>query len=368
MRIDKRKFYHLDWFLIMNGLILFAIGMMNLVSATSSPEGMSYTFLVKQGLAFVLGIVLILIITYYDYRIIADQSKWIYAAGLALVVLVLIIGVAGGGARRWINVFGFSLQPSEFMKPVLVIFLANMLHEAKRQGLALGLRDIIKPLLWIMVPVILIVKQPDLGTGIVVLLTCFAMLWLVGLKKSTYAVLCAVGAVSPFFAWHYLMKPYQKMRILSFINIDADPAGFGYHAKQAIIAVGSGRFFGKGYLQGTQHKLQFIPEHHTDFIFTVFGEEWGFIGSIVLFSFFISFIHRCLKISMEAHDELGSLMAFGMASIIYVQFTVNVLMAIHLAPVVGIPLPFISYGGSSLITTMAAVGILLNIRMRKYMF
>ena len=194
------------------------------------------------------------------------------------------------------------------------------------------------------------------------------MLWYVGLKKSTYAVLFGVGAITPFFAWHYLMKPYQKMRVLSFINIDADPAGFGYHAKQAIIAVGSGKFLGKGFMNGTQHKLQFIPEHHTDFIFTVFSEEWGFIGSVVLFALFISFINRCLKIAMNAHDELGSIIAFGIASIIYVQFTINVMMAIHLAPVVGIPLPLISYGGSSLLSMMISVGLLLNISTRRYMF
>ena len=164
------------------------------------------------------------------------------------------------------------------------------------------------------------------------------------------------------------MKPYQKMRVLSFINIDADPAGFGYHAKQAIIAVGSGKFLGKGFMNGTQHKLQFIPEQHTDFIFTVFSEEWGFIGSVILFALFISFINRCLKIAMDAHDELGSIMAFGIASIIWVQFTINVMMAIHLAPVVGIPLPFISYGGSSLLSMMISVGLLLNISTRRYMF
>jgi rod shape determining protein RodA len=368
MRIDKRRFYHLDWYLIILSLTLFVIGIMNLVSAPTSFYSGSYNFIIKQLVAFAIGIIFILIIIYYDYRVIASQAKWLYASGILFVVLVLIIGMAAGGARRWISLFGISLQPSEFMKPILVICLANMLHEGKRQNIPLSLRDIGKPLLWIMVPFILIVKQPDLGTGIVVLLTCFAMLWFVGLRKSTYAVLFSVGAVSPFIAWLYLMKPYQKMRVLSFINIDADPAGFGYHAKQAIIAVGSGRFFGKGFMQGTQHKLQFIPEHHTDFIFTVFGEEWGFVGSVVLFSIFIAFIHRCLKIAMDAHDEVGSIMAFGIASIFYVQFTVNVLMAIHLAPVVGIPLPFISYGGSSMLSTLASVGILLNISMRRYMF
>lgn len=368
MRIDKRRFYHVDWYLIICVLILFGIGIMNLVSATSTVEGTSFGFVLKQLMAFAAGIILILIITYYDYRIIADKARWIYAVGLFLVILVIIIGLAAGGAKRWISFGGISIQPSEFMKPILVIFLANMLHEKKKLNMALGLTDIAKPLIWIMIPVVLIVKQPDLGTGIVVLLTCFAMLWFVGLKKSTYAVLFSVGTVLPFAAWHYLMKPYQKMRVLSFINIDADPSGFGYHAKQAIIAVGSGRFFGKGYMQGTQHKLQFIPEHHTDFIYTVFGEEWGFIGSIVLFAIFIALIHRCLKISMEAHDELGSMMAFGVASVIWIQFTVNVLMAMHLAPVVGVPLPFISYGGSSLLSTLASIGLLININMRRYMF
>ena len=368
MKIDRRRFYHLDWYLVICGLFLFGIGIMNLISATSSFYSGSYSYIIKQLVAFLAGIILIFIITYYDYRVIAAQAKWFYLSGLASVILVVIIGLVAGGARRWINFFGISLQPSEFMKPILVICLASMLHERKKQNIPLSLKDIGKPLLWVFIPFVLIVKQPDLGTGIVVLLTCFAMLWFVGLKKSTYAVLFTVGAVSPFIAWHYLMQPYQKMRVLSFINIDADPTGFGYHAKQAMIAIGSGRFFGKGFMQGTQHKLQFIPEHHTDFIFTVFGEEWGFIGSIVLFALFIAFIHRCLKIAMNAHDELGSLMALGVASIIYIQFTINVLMAIHLAPVVGIPLPFISYGGSSLVSTLVLVGLLLNISMRRYMF
>ncbi|MBA4416929.1 MAG: rod shape-determining protein RodA [Syntrophus sp. (in: bacteria)] len=368
MRIDKRRLYHLDWILICNGLALFAIGILNLVSATSSFYSGSYNFIVKQLVAFTIGVIMILVILHFDYRVIINQSKWLYWAAIALIVLVIIIGMAAGGARRWISIAGISLQPSEFMKPVLVLFLANMLYQKKRESVSLGLKDIAAPMLWTLIPFFLIVKQPDLGTGIIILLTSLAMLWFVGLKKSTYAILGVVGAVAPFIVWRYLMKPYQKMRVLSFINIDADPAGFGYHAKQALIAIGSGKFFGKGYMAGTQHKLQFIPEHHTDFIFTVFGEEWGFVGSIVFFILFLTFIYRCLKISLNAHDELGSIIAFGVTTIIYLQFTINVLMAIHLAPVVGIPLPFISYGGSSLMSVLASVGLLLNINMRRYMF
>jgi rod shape determining protein RodA len=368
MKIDKRKLYHLDWYLIINGLALFSIGIFNLLSATSSFSSGSYNFIVKQLIAFSIGLILILVILRYDYRTIANHSKWLYFSALGFIILVLVIGMIAGGAKRWINVFGVSLQPSEFMKPILVVFLANMLYEKKRERQTLSLRDISMPILATIIPFVLIVKQPDLGTGVIVVLTCLCLLWFVGLKKSTYALLISVGAVIPFVAWKFLMKPYQKMRILSFINIDADPSGFGYHAKQAIIAVGSGKFLGKGYMAGTQHKLQFIPEHHTDFIFTVFGEEWGFIGSIILFLLFISFINRCLKIAQTAHDELGSIIAFGIGSIIYLQFTINVMMAIHLAPVVGIPLPFISYGGSSLLSILASVGLLLNINMRRYMF
>lgn len=368
MRIDKRRYYHLDWYLIINGMLIFGIGILNLISATSSFSSGSLNFLIKQFIAFTIGLILMGIVMYYDYRIIASQSKWIYASAIFLVILVLVIGLAAGGAKRWISLFGFSLQPSELMKPILVLFLANMLYDRKRQNQPLGLKDLVKPVAATLIPFALIVKQPDLGTGIVIILVCFAMLWYVGLKKSTYAVLFGVGAITPFIAWHYLMKPYQKMRVLSFINIDADPAGFGYHAKQAIIAVGSGKFLGKGFMNGTQHKLQFIPEHHTDFIFTVFSEEWGFIGSVVLFALFISFVNRCLKIAMNAHDELGSIIAFGIASIIYVQFTINVMMATHLAPVVGIPLPLISYGGSSLLSMMISIGLLLNISTRRYMF
>ncbi len=368
MKIDKRRMYHLDWYLIINGLILFAIGILNLLSATTSSYGGSYNFILKQLIAFSIGLILIFVIIQYDYKIIANNSQWFYLLAIALIVLVLIIGMMAGGAKRWINIFGISIQPSEFMKPILVLVLANMLYEKKRAGQVLTLKEISKPLVITLIPFILIVKQPDLGTGIIIILTSLAILWFVGLKKSTYAVLLSTGAVIPFIAWQYLMKPYQKMRVLSFINIDADPSGFGYHTKQAMIAVGSGKIFGKGYMEGTQHKLQFIPEHHTDFIFTVFGEEWGFVGSIILFLFFLSFILRCLKVAQNSHDELGSIIAFGVAVIIYLQFAINVMMAIHLAPVVGIPLPLISYGGSSILSVLISVGLVLNISMRRYMF
>jgi len=368
MHIDKRRLYHLDWYLIGNGFALIAVGMLNLVSATRSIDSGPYNLLIKQLLAMGIGLAAVALIVSYDYRVIAGYAKYWYVITLILIVVVLILGTIAGGAKRWLTIAGVAFQPSELMKPVMILLLATMLHQRKKDDEPLGLKDILLPLGLILFPCILILKQPDLGTAVVIMLSCFCVLWFVGLKKSTYAIILALTAGALPIFWQYLMKPYQKMRVLSLLNPELDPSGFGYHSIQAKIAVGSGGFLGKGYLNGTQHKLHFIPEHHTDFIFTVFGEEWGFIGSIVLFLLFASFILRCLKISENTSDELGATITFGITSIVFIQFTVNILMAINLAPVVGIPLPFISYGGSSLISSLIGAGLILNINMRRYMF
>ena len=319
-------------------------------------------------MAFCVGLGVLFLILKYDYRLIAGYSRYFYLTVLALIIVVFVLGTIAGGAKRWLTIGGFALQPSELMKPVMVLLLANMLRQRKKENEPLGLRDILLPLAYVMIPCLLILKQPDLGTAIVVLVSCLCVLWFVGLTKSTYVFLAAVAVPCIPILWKFVMKPYQKMRILSLINPDMDPAGYGYHSIQAKIAVGSGGLLGKGYMNGTQHKLRFIPEHHTDFIFTVFGEEWGFIGSVILFILFATFIYRCLRISQNTADPLGSTITFGIASIIFIQFTVNILMAINLAPVVGIPLPFISYGGSSLISSVIGVAFLLNVNMRRYMF
>lgn len=368
MYIDKRRLFHLDWFLILNGLIILTIGLLNLFSASRTVEGGSYGFVVKQLMAFCVGLCALFIILRYDYRLIAAYSRYFYLTVLALIVIVFILGTIAGGAKRWLTIGGFALQPSELMKPVMVLILAHLLNQRKKENEPLGLKDILIPMVYVLIPCLLILKQPDLGTAIVVLTSCLCIFWFVGLTKSTYVVLATVAVPCIPLLWKFVMKPYQKMRVLSLVNPDMDPAGYGYHSIQAKIAVGSGGLFGKGYMNGTQHKLHFIPEHHTDFIFTVFGEEWGFIGSIILFILFATFIYRCLKISQNTADPLGSTITFGITSIIFIQFTVNILMAINLAPVVGIPLPFISYGGSSLISTVIGVALLLNVNMRRYMF
>jgi rod shape determining protein RodA len=260
------------------------------------------------------------------------------------------------------------------MMPVLVLLVAQVIVQRRSYGRALGFRDVLPPLLLMFLPIGLIVLQPDLGTAIIILLATLSMLWFAGLRKRVYALFALVGLVSPSVLWLYVLKPYQKERVLSFLRSlwetsnKANPLGVDYHARQAIIGIGSWGFFGKGFMQGTQHMLRFIPEHHTDFIFTVFAEEWGFLGCMVLFLLFASLIWRIMDLAKRAWDELGSLIAIGLGSIIFFQFVINVLMAMHWVPVVGIPLPLVSYGGSSLVSTLVSMGILLNIGMKRYRY
>ncbi len=371
MRVDRRRFYHLDSQLTAITLALFLIGMTNLFSAASSFEGRTYSFVLKQVTAFGIGVAFILLILRFDYKSIGEYSRWFYLGGFCLILAVFLYGVAVKGSRRWISMWGVTFQPSELMKPILVLYLAKLLYPFKAAGRLLGPRDLIKPLLHTLVPVGFIVAQPDLGTGMIILFVALSMLWFAGMEKKVYVMFFSVGATLAL-SLKYILKPYQLERLYVWFGDpfakNVDSVDTMYHIRQSLIAVGSGRFFGKGYLKGTQHKLMFVPEHHTDFIFTVFAEEWGFVGSMFLFTLFMLFIICCLKICHQAKDTLGSMIAFGMASIVYFQFTINVLMTMHIVPVVGIPLPFISYGGSSLLSVLISVGFLLNVSMRRYMF
>ncbi len=364
--IDKRKLHHLDFYLILNLCAIIGIGILNLISATSSLG--SKTFVTKQLFALAIGLGLVMIILYFDYRIIVSNSLYLYILGLSILVLVFFLGASAGGAKRWFAFWGLSFQPSEFMKPILLVFLVKMVEDHLKTGSLLSFGDIVKPTFFTFLPAVTVFLQPDLGTACLLFLLCLSILSFVGMKRSTFISLVLGGVLIGILAWKWGLQPYQKLRILGLLNPDMDPSGFNYHARQAMIAVGSGKFFGKGYLCGTQHKLNFIPEHHTDFIFTVIAEEWGFLGSIVVFLLFGSLIMRCLKISKEASDETGSVLAFGCAALIFWQFSINVLMTLRFCPVVGIPLPFLSYGGSSLVGNLCLIGLVLNVNMRRYMF
>lgn len=371
IREKRGTLRRLDWYLIVNLLFIFGVGIMNLISATSSFYSGALPFVAKQITAFLIGSLLAVAILKLDYRGVAEKADWIYWITTIFTFVVLIYGTAKQGSTRWIVLpGGISFQPSEFVKPALVLLLAHKLHAMKNANMRLSLKSVIKPLLYTIIPVGLVISQPDLGTGMITLLASLSVLWFVGMEKKIYLLFGSASAVL-VATLKSVLQPYQWDRIMAYINAllgqSVDPAGSGYHARESLIAIGSGGLFGKGYMAGTQHKLRFVPEHHTDFIFTVFAEEWGFVGSVILILAFISLAARCIRIAQNAKDDLGSIIALGLTSLIFFQFTINILMTVRYAPVVGITLPFFSYGGSSLVTMVASVGCILSVAQRKRM-
>jgi rod shape determining protein RodA len=282
-----------------------------------------------------------------------------------LLVLVLVLGRARLGAQRWFNVGGVAIQPSEFCKLIYVIMMASYLGHS-REHLS-ELKGFFVPVLLTVPPFVLILLQPDLGTALVLVPVFFAMLFIAG-TRMRYLIVTGVGGIlfSPVF-WHFL-RDYQKKRLLVFLNPDMDPLGAGYTIIQSKIAIGSGGLFGKGWLSGTQNMLNFLPERHTDFIFSVIGEEWGFMGAVMLITLYFILLKRAVMIVERTTDIYGRLLGVGIITMLGFQVFVNVAMTIGMMPVVGIPLPLISYGGSSLWTTIIAIALLLNVDMRRTRF
>jgi rod shape determining protein RodA len=294
-----------------------------------------------------------------DYRSLGRYAYALYAAVVLALVLVPLIGVSGGGARRWLSLGPFGLQPSEFMKVALVIVLAQQLHRVAGER-RLPLLRLIAPALLVGIPAALILKQPDLGSAIALTMGAFTVLIIAGLPVRLLVIAAVItGPLLPY-AWHHL-KPYQQRRLTSFVDPQSDPLGSGYHVLQSQIAIGSGRVHGKGYLRGTQNKLNFLPEQHTDFIFSVVGEELGFIGVTVALALFLWLFIRITEVAERANDSFSSLAAFGLMSSWFVHVLVNVGMTLNLMPITGIPLPFFSYGGSFMLASWLAVGILMRI-------
>jgi len=279
----------------------------------------------------------------------------------------MVIGRASMGATRWLHIGPLNIQPSEPMKIVIIMVFARFFNRFPiHQGL--GLRDLTYPLLLLMGPALLIMKQPDLGTAIIVVLIACSMMMYVGVRWTAIMSVVLTAVPSAYLAWHFLLREYQKNRLLNFINPERDPLGSGYHIIQSKIAVGSGGFFGKGFLHGTQSHLRFLPEQHTDFAFSVFSEEWGFAGCLVMVILNLFLVLWGLHIAGRCNDRFGSLLAVGVTAMLFWHIVINMGMVIGIFPVVGVPLPFFSYGGTSMITSMVGVGILLNISMRRFMF
>jgi rod shape determining protein RodA len=364
---DRRLVQNFDWLLLALVLIIAAMGIVNLYSAgyNRTPQGSSPVYL-KQVYWLAVGLAVMCLTLFYDYRHLAKLAYPLFILSVALLLAVMAGGKMVSGSRRWLPLGPFSFQPAELSKIAVILILAR--YFSRRQAAAaLRFKDLLFPMTLVMIPVLLIVRQPDLGSGILVLMVALSMVLFVGVNRRTllWSTLSMV-LLSPVI-WHFL-KDYQRQRVLTFLNPEQDPLGAGYHIIQSKIAVGSGQFWGKGFLHGTQSQLQFLPEQHTDFVFSVFAEEWGFLGSVALLLLFTSLSLWGLQVSRDCKENFGQLLALGVTSLIFWQFIINMGMVSGMLPVVGIPLPFFSYGGSSLITTLMGVGFLLNIRMRRFLF
>jgi rod shape determining protein RodA len=365
--IDRRVLKHFDWTLFVIVLMLEGLGLVTVLSASyvASANRLDPLF-VRQLVWIGVGTLLMLGALWFDYRALVTYSYPLYAIVLLLLIAVEVIGHSTGGSRRWINLRLFKLEPSELAKIAIVFVMVRYFRLEPPPG-GWGFRHLIIPCILLGVPAALVLKQPDLGTGVVLVLITATLLVASGLNWRVMAGLALAGMLAAPLSWHYL-KPYQRARLESFIDPQADPLGSGYHIIQSEIAIGGGGSWGKGYMKGTQARLNFLPEETTDFIFAVYAEEFGLAGSLLLLGLYASLIGRGLWIARHARDRFGSLLAIGITGMIFWQVAINMMMTTGMLPVVGIPLPLVSYGGSSLFTTMAGMGILMSVNARRHTF
>lgn len=346
IRYDKPLMVALLVFALMSFVVLY------------SASGKNISVVGSQAIRLTLAYIIMLFIAQVRPDTFVRYSPHFYAAGLALLVVVLIVGVIGKGAQRWISIGGFNLQPSELMKLAVPMVVSWWLA---RDGLPPTLRNVAIAAVLIFVPVLLIIKQPDLGTGALIMASGLIVIFLAGLSWRVITVLALATAAAMPLVWS-TMHDYQRQRVISFLNPESDPLGAGYHSIQSMIAVGSGGFFGKGWLDSSQAHLGYLPESKTDFVFAVFAEEFGLMGTLLLFAMYLFVIGRGMYIAYNAQDAYSRLLAGSLTLTFFLYFFVNIGMVTGILPVVGVPLPLISHGGSSLVTLMAAFGILMSIQ------
>lgn len=434
---SKNEIYRIDYVLVGAVALLVLIGILMIYSAGFDPiEEVNKGLYKKQLLWFVIGFTLMIAVTFMNYKLLGDYSLHIYIFLLVLLICTLLFGTSVRNTRAWLNLGLFSIQPSEFMKLGLVLLLGKYLEIRERD--IMNFKELLVPSILTIIPIIIIIKQPDFGSSMIFVPLLFALLFVGGADVTHLLSIIAIAVIALvvpiiityrewigvegsnfilnffkdtgllfivsgilgvisitayvlnfFFIKKYyrkiyipatvlslglflsviiqnFLKGYQKKRILVFLNPDLDPHGSGYNIIQSKIAVGSGGFFGKGFLHGSQSQLGFLPEKTSDFIFSVVAEEWGFIGSILLLVLLLIIVYRGIQIALEAKDKFGALLASGITSIFFFHIFVNIGMAVGIMPVTGLPLSFVSYGGSNLIMSMIGIGILINIRMRKF--
>jgi rod shape determining protein RodA len=362
---DRRLIVNFDWGYFFLIIIISAIGFINLYSASFTFDDIQAAIYTKQLYWIGLGVLLMFVTFLIDYRQYEQYAYFLYLFCILALILTLIYGRVISGSQRWLDLGLFRVQPSEFMKIAIILSLAKYFHN-DREIESYSLKDLVAPLLMIGLPAFLIIKQPDLGSALILLFISLSIIFFININIKSLIILITMGLVVSPFSW-FALKDYQKQRILTLFSKELDPLSAGYHTIQSKIAVGSGSLFGKGFMRGTQSQLRFLPEHHTDFIFSVLAEEWGFFGCLIVLVLLLALLLGGLKISTHSKEKFGAIVAFGMTAMIFWQIVVNIGMVIGLLPVVGVTLPLFSYGGSSIVTTFIAFGLLLNISMRRFL-
>ena len=343
--------------------LVFLLGVISLFAMYSSERG-TFSYHTQSHLyRFTIFFLFCIAISFFNIKHIYKSAYVFYIIVLILLIAVDFLGVTASGSKRWINLLFINLQPSELMKISLIIFLARYYYKIPSQNVN-NIKHIFIPFISFLVPVFLVVKQPDLGTAVLIAITGLIVIWLTGfrIKYFLYSFIVSVCLIPVAIAF---LKPYQKTRILTFLNPERDPLGAGYQIIQSKIAVGSGGIFGKGFLQGSQSYLDYLPEKHTDFIFTLFSEEFGFIGSLILLIIYALIIYRISRIGSQSRNNFARLFCFGFAAAFFVYVTVNMSMVLGLLPIVGAPLPIMSYGGSSMLSIMIGLGIVMSCKIHQ---
>jgi rod shape determining protein RodA len=362
MILSSGIFKKFDWWLAVAVCVLVCLGLTAIYSVALSQESADFLFVKKQGIALFLGVILFSAMTWSNYRQLRSFSLVLYIFGLLLLVGVLIFGNTIRGTTGWYSLFGFSFQPVELMKIIMVVVLGKYFADRARRQI--GIKEILVSAILIALPVGLVLLQPDLGSALVLLSIWVVLLIFAGAKKRHLFTLLIGGAVVFVLAWSFMFADYQKARISTFLNPTADPLGQGYNVSQAVIAVGSGEWFGRGLGFGSQSQLKFLPESQTDFIFAVIAEELGFFGVLVVLGAFSILFIRIFRLIKYSGDDFTDALLVGIGTVIFFQFIVNIGMNLGLMPVTGIALPFLSYGGSSLLITMLMLGVVESVALR----
>ena len=360
-----------DWKAFILIITILSAGVLTIYSATyTNTEIGTIPLYVKQIVWSAIGIAFLFAGASVDYQTISKYAYFLYAFSLLLLILVVIIGSRGFGAQRWLSIGGLTFQPSELAKLATALAVTRYFSDyPARYGYTV--KELLIPGGIIAIPVLLVLKQPDLGTAIIISFVSLILIYLVKVRSKFFGFSALLILMLFPFVWQILwehLKEYQKTRLLTFINPAADPTGTGYHVIQSKIAIGSGGVWGKGILESTQSHLNFLPARHTDFVFAVFAEEWGFLGLFILLALFLALISWGLDVALKARDRLGMLIASGIISMFTFYCIINIGMTLGIVPVVGVPLPFMSYGGTSLITNLFSLGILFNIKKKRYLF